>query len=71
MRPRVITKCVAQCYAGPDERIIEFSSKGGGGLIAFHECELPSGKKRLRVDVYRIDDTVEVAVGSKLRRKAQ
>lgn len=55
-RPRVITNCVAQQYAGPNERIIEFSSTQGGGLIAFREC--PDG--RLLVSVYNIDDTVNV-----------
>ena len=58
MKPKVKLNCVASKYAGPTERIIEFSSKSGGGLIAFREHD---GK--LTVDVYHQDATVEVRVG--------
>lgn len=34
-RPKVLTRCVANQYATPNERIIEFTSKNGGGLISF------------------------------------
>lgn len=57
MKPKVNTKCVANNYAGPNERIIEFSSRYGGGLIAF--METVGG---LRVDVYCCDPTVTVTV---------
>lgn len=57
MKPRVITKCVASHYAGPNERIIEFSSRYGGGLISL--METVGG---LRVDLYRLDPTVTVTV---------
>ena len=57
-KPKVTTRCVANQYAGHNERIIEFSSKSGGGLISF----LDTGDGHLRVDVYRIDRTVKVKV---------
>ncbi|MFY1620090.1 hypothetical protein [Micromonospora sp. WMMD736] len=53
---KVNTSPVANNYAGPMERIIEFSSPAGGGLIAF----TTPGDGTLRVDVYQIDDTVTV-----------
>ena len=53
----VNTNPVAQRYA--DEKIIEFSSPNGGGLIAFREM----GDGTLRVEVYRQDATVTVTVG--------
>jgi hypothetical protein len=56
-KPRVIVDCVANRYAGHDERIVEFFSPGGGGLIALREVE-----RRLLVDVYRLDATVKVRV---------
>lgn len=49
---------VANNYACSNERIIEFSSPQGGGLIAFTLTE-----DRLTVDVYRQDKTVTVRVG--------
>ncbi len=58
MKPRVITKCVANAHAAANERIVEFSSSRGGGLIAFTEYE-----DKLVVDIYRCDKTVEVRVG--------
>jgi hypothetical protein len=54
-RPRVVTSCVADQYSAQHERIIEFSSDKGGGLISFRE--FPEG---LRVEVYRADPTVTV-----------
>lgn len=53
---RVNTNPVANQYAGPNERIVEFSSPAGGGLISFR---LP-GDGTLRVDLYQLDDTVTV-----------
>ena len=55
----VNTSPVANQYAGRDERIVEFSSPNGGGLIAF--SLLDDGT--LRVDIYRQDPTVVVVVG--------
>jgi len=55
----VNTSPVANRYAGRDERIVEFSSPNGGGLIAF--ALLDDGT--LRVDIYRQDPTVTVVVG--------
>lgn len=53
---RVNTSPVADQYASPNERIIEFSSAAGGGLISF---TLP-GDGTIRVDLYRLDATVLV-----------
>ncbi|MDP8971194.1 MAG: hypothetical protein M3N52_12015 [Actinomycetota bacterium] len=47
---------VADRYAAAGERIVEFSSTHGGGLISF--TLTPEGT--LRVEVYQQDDTVEV-----------
>ncbi len=55
-KPRVITRCVANQYTGANERIIEFSSQFGGGLISFYEQD----DGTLSVCVYRCDKTVEV-----------
>lgn len=55
-KPSVTKRCPANHHTGPDERIIEFSGKAGGGLIAFRNTE---GGGTL-VDVYRTDPTVEV-----------
>lgn len=73
MKPRVITKCVANAYTPDNERIIEFSDgavpeavSGGvtGGLISFrrttHDDE---SERRLQVSVYRLDGPVDVIVG--------
>ena len=57
-KPRVVMTCVANRYAGPRERIVEFSHPNGGGLISFFACE----DGNLLVQVYRQDDTVEVMV---------
>lgn len=56
-RPKVIVNCVASRYANNSrERVIEFSSKYGGGLISFFERD--DGK--LVVDLYRLDPNVIV-----------
>lgn len=54
-RIRVLTQCVANAYTGPDERIVEFSSPNGGGLISFRMQD-----DKLRVQIYRVDRSVEV-----------
>jgi len=61
-KPKVILNCVADKYSGPEERIIEFSSKSGGGLISFWETTLPDGSAQLRVDLYHLDKKVKVVV---------
>ena len=62
MKPRVTTKCVAECYAGPNERIIEFSFPGTkgplGGLIQF----TVDRDGVCRVHLYRLDKEVHVAI---------
>lgn len=55
LKPKISTRCPANQYAGPDERIIEFSFPNGeGGLISFKMGDHPI------VDVYNCDQTVEV-----------
>lgn len=66
-KPKVTINCVANHYASPDERIIEFLGKGSdgkrlGGLIRFFVSPY-SG--RLYVDVYRQDRDVVVHVSRK------
>jgi hypothetical protein len=56
MKPRVLTRCAANNYTAPNERVIEFSSKNGGGLISFRTSE----DGNLDVHVYRCDSTVRV-----------
>lgn len=58
MKPQVTTKCPANVHTAPNERIVEFSSDAGGGLIGF---TVAGGK--LHVHVYRHDPTVLVTVG--------
>lgn len=53
-KPSVKTKCVANSYSAPNERIIEFD----GGLIAFRN--LPNDV--LLVSLYRLDNRVQVSV---------
>lgn len=68
-RPRVLTKCVADHYHGPVERIIEFDSKPPcagaivGGLISFRYAN----NGTLRIDIYRCDPGVEVVLGEEVR----
>lgn len=58
-KPSVNTSPVASKYAASDERIIEYSSPAGGGLIALRVTG-----DRLAVDLYRHDPTVDIRVGS-------
>lgn len=57
-RPTVNINCVAQQYAGPDERIIEFMDRklNKGGLIRLWRCD----DGTLRLDIYRCDDGIIV-----------
>jgi hypothetical protein len=63
-RIHVNTSPVANQYAAPNEKIIEYSVGGGsklvGGLIAFRVLE--DGK--LVIDLYRHDADVEIRVGA-------
>jgi hypothetical protein len=62
VKPTVMIRCVANVYAGPDERIVEFGNGAHhhgahrGGLIALRN--LADGG--LRVEVYRVDPGVDV-----------
>ena len=51
---KVTTKCVADNYVGNDEKIIEFSSPVGGGLISFRL----NVDGQLIVSVYNTDSNV-------------
>lgn len=59
---RVTTRCPANWYAGPQERVVEFSGSKLGGLISFRE--LPDGG--IRVEVYRADKGVIVHAGGQV-----
>ena len=59
---KVSTRCVADNYAAPRERIVEFSSPAGGGLISFMFGE-DGTEKTLSVCVYRYDRAVNVIDG--------
>lgn len=58
-KPKIITKCVANNYASPNERIVEFSNGTIGGLISFRI--LDDGK--MSVHVYQQDPAVTVTIG--------
>jgi hypothetical protein len=54
-KPKVTVNCVANRYAGPNERIIEFSApNGAGGLIALRI----RNDGLIVVDVYRCNGVV-------------
>jgi hypothetical protein len=55
---KIITNCVANHYASPNERIVEFNSPYGGGLISFWMHE----DGTLSVDLYELDEKVKVIV---------
>ena len=59
-KPSVNTNPVANQYAGHTERIIEYSSPNGGGLISLRTMD----DGTLRVDLYRHDPTVTIVVGT-------
>lgn len=67
MKPRVLTKCVANHYAASNERIVEFSFPGTkdheqkGGLVSFRR--LSDGTTI--VNLYGLDDDVKVVVDPK------
>lgn len=56
---KINTRPVADSYTFDDERIIEYSSPNGGGLINFRL--MPDGK--LAVECYRHDSTVRISIG--------
>lgn len=58
-KPRVNVNCVASRYAGPNERIVEYSNGKSGGLISL--VTLDDGT--LRVELYRHDAEVSIVVG--------
>jgi hypothetical protein len=57
-KPSIKTKCPASTYAGPLERIAEFSfSDGTGGLIRLAETD-----KGNFVTLYRVDGSINIYV---------
>jgi hypothetical protein len=61
-KPRVLTQCVANTYAMPNERIIEFMSVSRkGGLISIRQMEDGS----VVVEPYRLDAGVVVRFNGK------
>lgn len=63
-KPKVTTNPVANQYTDSRERIIEYSHKGLGGLIALRE--MPDGT--LLVQLYRHDDKVQITVADRQPR---
>ena len=61
-KPRIVTNCVANHYAAPNERIIEFdgTDRDHGGLISIRIMD----DGRMRVDVYRQGSKVDVGIGT-------
>lgn len=63
-KPRVTTRCVANNYAAPGERIVEFSNGARsagqlkGGLISLRTTE----DGRLLVQLYQLDQEVHVTI---------
>lgn len=57
-KPRVTTRCVANGYAGPHERIVEFGAgdQGTGGLISFRVDDAG----RLQISIYQVSGPVDV-----------
>jgi hypothetical protein len=60
-KPSVKTKCVANYYAHPQERIIEYSFRdkaSSGGLISF----VHASNGELHVTLYRQDPNIHIHV---------
>lgn len=67
-KPRVITRCVANAYTGPRERIVEFSFPGtegpAGGLMRLSYRNLLP-----HVELYRVEGCTVVASDTELLRR--
>jgi hypothetical protein len=61
----VNTSPVADQYSQRDEKVIEFSSPNGGGLVSFSMME----DGALTVDIYRTDPAVIVRTGDDVRTR--
>lgn len=71
-KPTVITKCVANTYTGPNERIVEVSDRemGRGCLISVRRVLTEDGGK-LVVNVYAADPGVVLHInGQELQLSA-
>ena len=70
-KPRVLTKCVANCHTSPNERIIEYSfpgsqARGGyrmGGLICFRLYRKANGRVFPLIQLYRHDKGIQIRKG--------
>lgn len=62
-KPSINTSPVASHYASPGERIIEYSSEAGGGLVSFRVLQGDTGADRLAVHLYRQDQSVMITAG--------
>lgn len=64
-KPRVITDCVANRYARPDERIIEIAdAHGNGALLA-----VSASAAGLLLEIYNAGPRVAVRMDKALRRQ--
>lgn len=62
-RPKIIANCVASRYQARNERILEVSHDHGGALISLRATDTG----RLVIDLYELDDTVEVSIATRRR----
>jgi hypothetical protein len=63
---KINTRPVADQHTGKDERVIEYSSPNGGGLISFRLTD----DGYLVVDIYREDESVLVLVADRHKANA-
>ncbi len=56
-RIKVTTRCVADRYSAPNEKIVEFSSDVGGGLVSFRI----GADNHMHIQVYRTDPNITVS----------
>jgi hypothetical protein len=57
-RPKVLRRAIADHYASPGQRIIEFSfPDGAGGLISFRQAR---GDAPNRIELYRVTNGTQV-----------
>jgi hypothetical protein len=63
-KPRVITRCVANNYTLPDERIIEISFPDGSGCLISLKCKTEDAGDNVVV-VYQVDENINAVALSK------
>lgn len=62
-KPKVTVNPVANNYAGPNERIIEYSVRGPGGTLGGLIALRLADDGTLVVDLYNHDKDVDIRVG--------